>query len=274
MGTVQFLKFQSFQHHYMQGTPFESLGLEIPAMELELRGIYGIFGSTGSGKSTFCKLVAGLLDGGDKVVEAPWPTKQIPFHVGYVFQQPEHQVFEETVRAELCFALRNFKVDEGEWEIRCRESLDLVGLPETLLQRDPLQLSGGEKRRVAIASILAYRPKLLILDEPLAGVDGPGKRRIIDTILAVERSGATIFWVSHDLNDLLRHAKRSLYFKEGRLESLGNTFEVIKNCGLEKSILIQFMEQLCEVKNWENPVPDPGNLKRIQETFINARENL
>lgn len=261
------MKIKEFQLFYMRDTPFERLGLEIPSIELELNGIYGALGSTGSGKSTFCKLLAGLAEGSKEALCTPWDYEDHPLEVGYVFQQPEHQIFEETVREELSFALRNFGVEHGSWSERIDEAMGLVGLPLDFLTRDPLSLSGGERRRVAMASILAYRPRLLILDEPMAGIDGIGKNHITETILSVAAQGTTIIWVSHDLNDLLRYAARSLYFKSGRLEEFGATFEVLNSSKLEKSLLFDLMKYLTEHEGWKDPIPSPKNLKMIEEFY-------
>lgn len=267
MSSPSTLKIRDFKLSYMKGTPFESLGVQVPEMELELSGIYGVLGSTGSGKSTFCKLLAGLAEGSSDVLVTPWKWNEHRQQCGFVFQQPEHQVFEETVEDELTFALRNFGFEEYLWSERVAEAMGLVGLPLSFLKRDPQTLSGGEKRRVALASILAYQPRLLILDEPMAGIDGMGKKRLLETILTVARNGVTIFWVSHDLNDLLRYADRCLYFESGTLKEFGDTHRVLFNSQMQDSYLLKLMRHLVENENWTDPVPSEFNLESIRRKF-------
>ena len=237
------LRFQSVEIIYMRRTPFERAGLILDPMDLDCPGIYGVAGATGSGKSSFCKLLAGLLPEISEKVE--YPESGLPIHrqVGYVSQQPEHQIFASTVEEELGFALKNFEIPEKSWKMKMLDALKRVGLAEDILGQDPWKLSGGEKRRVAIASILVFDPPILVLDEPTAGVDARGRKILIQTIQDCRERGVTVFWVTHDLRDILRFAEFCLYFKDNRLAALGSPLDVLSQADLEPPPLLKILRE-------------------------------
>jgi energy-coupling factor transport system ATP-binding protein len=146
------------------------------------------------------------------------------------------------VREELEFALKNFDYPVNNWDHLCEQALLRCGLDSAYLDKNPMILSGGEKRRVAIASILVYEPQLLILDEPTAGVDGAGRQTLIQTITDYARNGRTVIWVSHELDDILLYTEKCLFFDEGRLAAFGPTYDVLCNYGDMKTDILRYVE--------------------------------
>jgi energy-coupling factor transport system ATP-binding protein len=237
------LRFQSVEIIYMENTPFERPGLILDPIGLDCPAIYGIAGATGSGKSTFCKLLVGLLPGVSGHIDYPDENLGVHRQVGYVSQQPEHQIFASTVEEELCFALKNFEIPEQSWAERMQDALQRVGLDEQILGKDPWRLSGGEKRRVAIASILVFDPPILVLDEPTAGVDAQGRKILISTIQDCRKRGITVFWVTHDLRDILRYCEFCLYFKDSKIQDFGTPFDVLSKSDLERPPLLRILHE-------------------------------
>lgn len=238
---MNFIRFSATDYFYMKGTPFERHALHLDDFELPIGGIYGVVGETGSGKSTFCRLLAGLLPGCEHLCQLPFSGGRE--NVGYVFQQPEHQLFENTVREELEFSLKNFDYPRNKWGNLCEQALLMCGLESAYLDKNPMILSGGEKRRVAIASILVYEPRLLILDEPTAGVDGAGRQILIKTIINYARNGGTVVWVSHELDDILLYTENCLFFEHGRLAAFGTVYEVLRDHGSIKTDILRYVEE-------------------------------
>ncbi len=224
------LQVQNLTHIYSSGTPFEHIALEDISFAVERGEFVGIIGHTGSGKSTLMQHLNGLLkptsgtvllDGKDIWADKA-TTRQSRFRVGLVFQYPEYQLFEETVYKDIAFGPRNMKLSEEEIDRRVREAAGFVGLTEEQLQVSPFDLSGGQKRRVAIAGVIAMEPEVLILDEPAAGLDPAGREDILANIQAYRRAkNATIMMVSHSMNDVARLTDRLLVLKEGRLAMEG-----------------------------------------------------
>ena len=194
-------------------------------LKIERGEFLGIIGHTGSGKSTLIQHLNGLLkptegtvrlDGTD-IWADPKNMRQVRFQVGLVFQYPEYQIFEETVEKDIAFGPRNMGLSEAEVTERVRETAEIIGLSPELLGRSPFLLSGGQKRRVAIAGVMAMRPKVLILDEPTAGLDPKGREEILSEIKRFQdHTGSTILLVSHSMEDIARHAKRILVMNAGR----------------------------------------------------------
>lgn len=239
--SIPYIQLPAMDYFYMAGTPFESHALSISALDMPLLEIYGVVGETGSGKSTFCRLLTGLLPDREDLSHLPFDNCRE--NIGYVFQQPEHQLFANTVREELEFALQNFNIPMAEWPKLCEKALTRCGLSSDYLDKSPLILSGGEKRRVAIAAVLVYEPELLVLDEPTAGVDGCGRQILIKTILDYAASGKTIFWVSHELDDILLYTNRCLFFAKGKILDFDYSYQVLRRQADVKTDILRYVEK-------------------------------
>ena len=220
------IKVEGLRHVYSVGTPFEKVALDGIDLEIPQGQLIGIIGHTGSGKSTFIQHLNALLPptegkvyvGGNDINADKYARKAVKGEVGLVFQYPEYQLFEETVYKDIAFGPRNLKLPEEEIDARVREAAGFVSVDEALFERSPLELSGGQKRRVAIAGVIAMRPGVLILDEPTAGLDPVGCRQILDNILSYrEKTGATVIVISHNMDDVARLAERILVFDRGRI---------------------------------------------------------
>ncbi|HJG86933.1 energy-coupling factor transporter ATPase [Pseudoflavonifractor capillosus] len=226
---------EKLSHIYSAGTPFEH-GALIDVDFTAYRGEYlGIIGHTGSGKSTLIQHLNGLLKptSGQVLFEGKdiWETKerthQTRFHVGLVFQYPEYQLFEETVYKDIAFGPRNMKLSEGEIDRRVREAAAFVGLSDAMLEQSPFELSGGQKRRVAIAGVIAMEPSVLILDEPTAGLDPVGVENILSNIHDYHvAKNATIIIVSHSMEEVARTVDRLVVVNDGRIPFAGTPREV------------------------------------------------
>lgn len=224
---------------YMTGTPFEKTALENISFDVAEGEVLAIAGHTGSGKSTLIQLVAGLikLTSGTITIDGlPVADKKIRRLVGIVFQYPEHQLFEETVERDISFGPKNFGLSDADTSARVEEAMRQVGLDASLKKVSPFELSGGQRRRVAIAGILALKPKYLILDEPTAGLDPLAKKNLLQELFGVIRkSGVTIILVSHSMEDIARFASRVVVLAQGKVLFIG------KPCDLfaEEEILIR-----------------------------------
>ena len=233
MATIQT---EGLTYRYGIGTPFEKTAVDHVDLEIEAGSFVGIIGHTGSGKSTLIQHLNGLLrpTEGKVLLDGVniWADKskmrQMRFRVGLVFQYPEHQLFEETVAKDIAFGPRNMGLAEEEVQARVRETAAIVGLSEEILKQSPFLLSGGQKRRVAIAGVMAMRPEVLILDEPTAGLDPRGREEILQEIQAYRnQTGATILLVSHSMEDVARHAKKILVMNAGKVfcyDTVANVF--------------------------------------------------
>ncbi len=224
------LKLEALSHIYSQNTPFEHLALDAIDLDIYRGEFLGIIGQTGSGKSTLISHLNGLLKPsrgrilfeGQDIWSNPSLTRQIRFQVGLVFQFPEYQLFEETVYKDVSFGPRNMGLDEGEIDRRVRRAISFVNLPESVLERSPFDLSGGQKRRVAIAGVIAMEPKVLILDEPTAGLDPASVEGVLSNILAYQKAnGATIVVVSHSMEEIARTADRLVVCSQGKIPLQG-----------------------------------------------------
>ena len=229
------LKADALRHVYSAGTPFEKVAIDQISLSFEPGQLIGIIGHTGSGKSTFIQHLNGLLRPtsgtvlfeGEDIHRSKEATRDVRFSVGLVFQYPEYQLFEETIERDIAFGPKNMKLPEAEITERVHEAARFVGLDEGLLQRSPLELSGGQKRRIAIAGVIAMRPKVLILDEPTAGLDPGGAKAILQNILDYRReTGSTILLVTHNMDDAARIADRLVVFHEGAVAFDGTPAEV------------------------------------------------
>ena len=232
------LQIQNLSHLYSAGTPFEHKALDDVTFSVERGEFIGIIGHTGSGKSTLMQHMNGLLkptsgtvslDGVDIWTDKK-TTRQARFRVGLVFQYPEYQLFEETVYKDIAFGPKNMGLKEEEVDRRVREAAGFVGLTEEQLKVSPFDLSGGQKRRVAIAGVIAMEPEVLILDEPTAGLDPVGREGILENIQAYRKAkNATIMMVSHSMNDVARLTDRLLVMNGSRLAMDGTPDEVFRH---------------------------------------------
>ena len=229
------LEVRNLDYIYSAGTPFEHKALDNVSFALEPGEFVGIIGHTGSGKSTLMQQMNGLLKptSGQVLLDGVdiWSdkklTRQARFRVGLVFQYPEYQLFEETVYRDIAFGPKNMGLGEEEVDRRVREAAGFVGLTEAQLEVSPFDLSGGQKRRVAIAGVIAMEPEVLILDEPTAGLDPVGRAEILGNIEAYRQAkNATIMMVSHSMEDVARLTDRLLVMNGSRLAMDGKPSEV------------------------------------------------
>ncbi len=229
------IRVEALTHVYSAGTPFQKTAVENLSLSIPSGQFVGLLGHTGSGKSTFVqhlnallKPTAGLvLVDGEDINKDKKTRRAVKNKVGLVFQYPEYQLFEETVFADIAFGPRNMDLGKEEIEERVRQAADFVGVEEELFQRSPLELSGGQKRRVAIAGVIAMRPGVLILDEPTAGLDPAGCRQIMDNICRYRReTGATVIIVSHNMDDAARLTERLIVFDHGHVAMDGSPEQV------------------------------------------------
>ena len=223
------IELENISYVYSKGTPYEVTALDNVSVGIREGSITGIIGHTGSGKSTFVQLLNGLerasegrvlLDGKD-IWENPKKIRDVRFKVGMVFQYPEHQLFEDTIYKDISFGPKNMGLSEEEIHRRVYEAAAYVGLDEALLEKSPFDLSGGEKRRAAIAGVMAMEPQVLILDEPTAGLDPRGREQILAMVREYQRSrGTTVLLVTHSMEDVARVADRVLVMDHGRAAML------------------------------------------------------
>lgn len=251
---------ENLSYVYMKGTPFEKLALDNINLEIGAGEFAGIIGHTGSGKSTLVQHFNGLLkpSSGRVLINgidtAGKNLKELRRLVGVIFQYPEHQLFEETVRKDIAFGLVKQGLDDAEVEARIKEVADIVGLSRETLEKSPFELSGGQKRRVAIAGVLAMKPGILILDEPTAGLDPKGRDEIFGFIKRMhETLGITILLVSHSMEDIARLVGRVIVMNKGSIKMDGkvaeifNQPEVLENIGLSAPQVSYLMKRLKKV---------------------------
>ena len=229
------IRLENVTYIYGKGTPFEVKALDGVDLEIHAGLITGIIGHTGSGKSTLVRLFNGLekpesgkvlLDGAD-IWEKPKETGKVRFRVGLVMQYPEYQLFEETVAADIAFGPRNMGLSDDEISRRVAEYAALTGITSAELEKSPFDLSGGQKRRAAIAGVMAMEPEVLVLDEPAAGLDPEGKKMILGAVREYAlRRGATVIIVSHSMDDMAELCDRVVVVAEGRILCEGTRDEV------------------------------------------------
>lgn len=233
-------------HIYMPGTPFEKKALSDVSFEIASGEFIGLIGHTGSGKSTLIQHLNGLLKptsgaviiDGQNLADKSTDIKSIRRKVGLMFQYPEHQLFEETIYKDIAFGPINMGVPEQQVPERVRRAMESVGLDyDELKDRSPFELSGGQRRRVALAGVLAIEPQILILDEPTAGLDPIGREALLKQLQRLQREkGLTIIMVSHSMEDVSRLSDRIMVMNEGRLVIMGRPEEVFAQGEMLKSI--------------------------------------
>ncbi len=220
------LRLEHVSHLYEADTPLAHKALEDINLEIPDNQFIGIIGHTGSGKSTLVQHLNGLLKAtegkiyfnGEDIYEKGYDMKKLRSKVGLVFQYPEHQLFEIDVFTDVCFGPKNLGLKQEEIEQRALDALQMVGLPETFYKQSPFELSGGQKRRVAIAGVLAMQPEILILDEPTAGLDPKGREEILDQIKKLQKeSGITVILVSHSMEDVAEYVDRIIVMNGGKI---------------------------------------------------------
>ena len=239
------IELKSVNYTYGAGTPFEMRALQDVNITIRRGSVTGIIGHTGSGKSTLVQLLNGLIRpesgqvllGERDIWEKPKEIRAVRFRVGLVMQYPEYQLFEETVRADIAFGPKNMGLDAPEIDVRVREACAFAGVDEAMLDASPFDLSGGQKRRVAIAGIMAMRPEVLVLDEPAAGLDPRGRDAILRGLREYrDRSGATVVIVSHSMEDMARFCDDMIVMAHAKVLMQGSAKEVFSRA-----------DELCQV---------------------------
>ena len=232
------IKLEHVNYIYGEGTAYEKHALKDINLEIPDGQFLGIIGHTGSGKSTLIQHLNGLIKAtsgviyysGENIYAEGYSMKELRSHVGLVFQYPEYQLFEEDVLSDVCFGPKNLGLSEEEVKMRSLEALHQVGLKEKYYDKSPFDLSGGQKRRVAIAGILAMHPEVLILDEPTAGLDPKGRDDILDQIAKLhEERGITVILVSHSMEDVAKYVDRIIVMDHGCMKFDGEPTKVFEH---------------------------------------------
>ena len=232
------IEVRNLSHIYGEGTIFEQYALKNVDLTIGDGEFIGLIGHTGSGKSTLIQHLNGLLRAssgdilynGESIYREDYSMKELRSHVGLVFQYPEHQLFEVDVFSDVCFGPKNLGLSQEEVEARAKEALTLVGLDESFYKQSPFELSGGQKRRAAIAGVLAMKPEVLILDEPTAGLDPQGREDILGLVAKLHREqGMTVILVSHSMEDVARYVSRLVVMNHGEKVFDGTPKEVFRH---------------------------------------------
>ncbi len=232
------IKLENVSYVYSPGTAYEKHALRNVSLEIPQGQFVGIIGHTGSGKSTLIQHLNGLMKAtsgevyydGESIYKEGYHMRELRSQVGLVFQYPEHQLFEVDVLTDVCFGPKNQGLSPEECEKRAKEALELVGLSEEYYRQSPFELSGGQKRRAAIAGVLAMRPKVLVLDEPTAGLDPKGRDDILDQVAHLHReTGMTVILVSHSMEDIARYVERIIVMNHGEKMLDGTPKEVFSH---------------------------------------------
>ncbi len=261
------IKIENLNYVYSAGTAFERHALKDINLEIPDGQFIGVIGHTGSGKSTLIQHLNGLLKAtsgtvyynGQNIYEEGYEMKSLRSKVGLVFQYPEHQLFETDVFTDVCFGPKNLGLSKEETEARAYEALRLVGLKEKYYKASPFELSGGQKRRAAIAGILAMNPEILVLDEPTAGLDPKGRDDILDQIERLHKErGITILLVSHSMEDVARYVERIIVMNKGQVmfddtpREVFHHYKELEAVGLAAPQVTYLMHELLEA-GWDIP---------------------
>ena len=269
------IKVNRVSHSYYKKTPNEVLALDNVSLNIEDGSFVALVGETGSGKSTLVQHLNALLlpdNGTIDVNEYTIVSKKrknkhlhdIRKHIGLIFQFPEYQLFEETVLKDVAFGRKNFGVKEAEALEKAKEALKLVKIDESYYERTPFELSGGERRRVAIAGILALDPDVLVLDEPTAGLDYEGSKYVMDLVKGLNNKGKTIILVTHDMDIVYRYANRAVMLEKGKIIFDGEPVKLFKEHGksLDLPYLFDFASKLND-KGFKIPLDKIHNLEDV-----------
>lgn len=279
------ITFKEVEHTYSENTPFAYHALKGVDLDIKDGSMTALIGHTGSGKSTLIQHINALLlptkgevHIDDIIISAtdkPETLKPLRKKAGLVFQFPEYQLFEETILKDIVFGPKNFGVNEEEAIKIAKESLKLVGLDESYLEKSPFDLSGGQKRRVAIAGILAMNPDILILDEPTAGLDPQGAKEMLNLFKKINKSGKTVIIVSHDMNQVLEYCDDVIVMNKGKVERHESVSEIFKETEYLSSLSIDLptMTSFILQLNQGGFDIDPS-IKDIQELINEIGEQL
>ena len=255
------LELKNIVYTYSKNTPFENTALHGVTVQFEQGKVNGLIGHTGSGKSTLVQMMNGLLKpdsgevllAGKNIWDEPKKIRDVRFRCGLVFQYPEYQLFEETCEKDIAFGPKNMGLDDGEIKRRVLSAVDFVGLDPEILQKSPFELSGGQKRRVALAGVMAMEPEVLVLDEPAAGLDPIGRTEIFGGIRRYQRTkGNTVIIVSHSMEDVAEYCDTLTVLKNGEVLRSGSCAEVfmhekeLTESGLGVPQITRFMRLLRE----------------------------
>ena len=255
------LKLENVNYVYSEGTAYQIQALKNINLEIKDGQFIGVIGHTGSGQSTLIQHLNGLVNAssgaiyfnGKNIYDEGYNFRELRSHVGLVFQYPEHQLFEATILDDVCFGPKNQGLSKEETVSRAKEALESVGIPEKLYDQSPFDLSGGQKRRVAIAGVLAMRPEVLILDEPTAGLDPAGRDEILDLIARMHRERKiTVILVSHSMEDVAKYVERIIVMNHGQVMFDGTPREVfhhykeLEQVGLAAPQVTYLMHELKE----------------------------
>ncbi len=253
------IRFENVFFTYQKNTPFEFSALKNINLTINEGDFVSIIGHTGSGKSTLIQQINALLkptEGkvyvGEYIISNEKKIKnlkQLKKYAGLVFQFPEYQLFEETVLKDVCFGPKNFNEDEKSCKNKAIKALEMVGIDSSLYNKSPFDLSGGQKRRVAIAGIIALQPKILILDEPTAGLDPRGEKDIMELFKKIHENGTTIIMVSHNMNNVLKYSNRAIVMNEGKIVLNDTPTNLFKRDDLFIKYNIQEPNVICFAKN-------------------------
>ena len=229
------LTVKNLTYVYGEGTPFLKKAVDNVSFDIKDKSITGIIGHTGSGKSTLVQMLNGILKpksgevllDGENIYKSKKTLYEARFKIGLVFQYPEYQLFDETVRKDMAFGPKNMGLSSEEIEKRIIKAAEITGLSSDLLDKSPFELSGGQKRRAAIAGVMVMMPQVLILDEPASGLDPIGRKAIFEALLKYRESvGATVIIISHSMEDMAKYAEDIIVLKEGRIIANGSAKEV------------------------------------------------
>lgn len=279
------LEVKNLSHIYSQGTPFEKVAIDNINLKIEKGEFIGLVGHTGSGKSTFIQHLNGLLKPtsgevyvqGKSISGARMNLVEVRQKVGLVFQYPEHQLFEETVEKDIAFGPMNLGLTNDEIEVRVKDAMRSVGLSyEEYKDSSPFELSGGQKRRVAIAGVLAMEPEILILDEPTAGLDPMGSREILDEIVNIYKEREiTIVLVSHNMEDVAKYTSRMVVMSAGKVVMDGSPRELFS----KEEELKSYGLAVPQIRSLLNQLKDKGlnvnvDAITVDEAFVNIKEYL
>ena len=271
---MELLRLDGVSCVYGKGTPFEIAALDRVTVGFEKGKVTGVIGHTGSGKSTLVQMLNGLLkptegrvylDGKD-IHQNKKELARVRFRVGLVMQYPEYQLFDDTVAKDIAYGPRNMGLSEEEISARVKEAASFVGLSEDLLDKSPLELSGGQKRRAAIAGVFAMRPEILVLDEPAAGLDPRGKSEIFEGLLAYRRAhDATLILVSHSMEDMAKYCDNIVLMKNAQVVKTGTVPEIFAEPSLlhEAGLSMPAVAKIAE-KLRERGIPLSGELYTVE----------